>query len=180
MESKSLILKETIFADCELFAKWEAKPDVNEFFTMNDDRDYEKIVTNFINYSQDSTKEMYTIILKPYDKPIGRILLSRIDREEDSIDLSRIYIADEENRGKGYGEEAIRMILEYAFINLHMERVTIDHFSANERAAFLYHKIGFQDEGKMRHAGKKNGKYVDLCLMSMLRAEYYDKIHNDK
>lgn len=180
MESKNLILRKSIFSDCLLFAEWEARPDVNQFFTMNDDRDYEEIVTNFVNYSQDPTKEMYTIILKSEDKPIGRIYISRIDTQEDAMDLTRIYIADEANRNKGYGEEAIRMILEYAFINLHMERVTIDHFSANEPAAFLYRKIGFQDEGKMRHAGKKNGKYIDLCLMSMLRVEYYDKIHNDK
>jgi ribosomal-protein-alanine N-acetyltransferase len=178
MESTNLILRESVFTDCELFARWEKQSDVNEFFTMNDDRNYEEIVTNFVNYTQDPSKEMYTIFLKPDGIPIGRIYISRIDREEDSMDLTRIYIADEENRGKGYGEEAIRMILEYAFINLHMERVTIDHFVKNERAAFLYHKIGFQDEGKMRHAGKKNGKYVDLCLMSMLRAEYYDKIHS--
>lgn len=180
MESKNLMLRESEFADCRLFAEWEARKDVNEFFTMNEDRDYEEIVRDFFNFSADPTKEMYTIVLKPEDKPIGRIYLSRIDKEEDSIDLTRIYIADSENRNKGYGEEAIRMILEYTFINLHMERVTIDHFVANEPAAFLYHKIGFVDEGKMRHAGKKNGKYVDLCLMSMLRAEYYDKIHSDK
>ena len=178
MESKNLILRESVFRDCEYFAKWEAKKDVNEFFTMDEDRDYEEIVTNFVKYSTDPTKELFTIALKPDDKPIGRIYLSRIDKEEDSMDLTRIYIADQENRGKGYGEEAIRTILEYAFINLHMERVTIDHFVNNQPATFLYHKIGFQDEGTMRHAGKKNGKYVDLCLMSMLRAEYYDKIHS--
>ena len=177
IESKHLILRNTVFADCAIFADWESQPSVSEFFTMNSDRDYEEIVRDFILFSEDPTKELFTILLKPEDKPIGRIILSRIDREEDSLDLTRIYIADPENRNKGYGEEAIRMILEYAFINLHMERVTIDHFSRNETARYLCHKIGFRDEGVMRHAGKKNGKYVDLCLLSMLRAEYYDRIH---
>ena len=69
----------------------------------------------------------------------------------------------------------MRCILEYAFINHHMERVTIDYFTRNMPARHLYHKIGFTDEGTMRHAGKKNGKYYDLCLMSMLRSEYYEK-----
>lgn len=58
-----------------------------------------------------------------------------------------------------------------------MERVTIDHFADNETAHYLYRKIGFEDEGKMRHSGKKDGKYYDMELMSMLRVEYYDKIH---
>lgn len=177
MESKNLILRETEFSDCELFAEWESRKDVNEFFTMNDDRDYEEIVRNYILYSMDPTKKLFTITLKPEGKPIGRIYLSRIDEEEDSLDLTRIYIAETGDRNKGYGEEAIRMILEYAFINLHMERITIDHFTKNDAARYLYHKIGFQDEGVMRHAGKKNGKYYDLHLMSMLRSEYYNKIH---
>lgn len=178
MESRNLQLRRTVFDDCTLFAEWEARTDVNEFFTMDDDRDYEEIITEFINYSQDPTRELFTIILKSEDRPIGRIVLTRINREEDSMDLTRIYIADKSLRNQGYGEEAIRMILEYAFINLHMERVTIDHFSANEAARHLYHKIGFRDEGIMRHSGKKNGKYYDLCQMSMLRSEYYDKVHS--
>ena len=40
-------------------------------------------------------------------------------------------------------------------------------------AASLYEKVGFVEEGVMRCAGKKNGKYVDLRLMSMLKEEYY-------
>ena len=171
LETRNLILRESVFDDCVLFAEWEKRADVQEFFTMNEDRDYEEIVRNFINYSQDPTKELFTITIKPSGTPIGRIYLSRIDHEEDSMDITRIYIADTEQRNKGYGEEALRCILEYAFINHHMERVTIDYFTRNMPARHLYHKIGFTDEGTMRHAGKKNGKYYDLCLMSMLRSE---------
>ncbi|MGN0658723.1 MAG: GNAT family N-acetyltransferase [Emergencia sp.] len=177
MESKNLIVRETVFDDCEYFARWEVLPEVTEFFTMDEGRDYEQVVTEFVRYSLDPTKMQFTITLKPEDKPIGKIYLSRINRVEDSLDITRIYIADPDNRGKGYGEEALRLILEYAFINLHMERVTIDHFEKNKTAASLYEKIGFRNEGLMRNAGKKNGKYVNLQLKSMLRAEYYDKIH---
>ena len=80
-------------------------------------------------------------------------------------------------RNHGYGEEALRLILEYAFIQLHMERVTLDHLIKNQHAAHVYEKVGFVDEALMRHGGKKAGKYVDLQLKSMLRAEYYDKVH---
>ncbi len=177
MESKNLILRETTFSDCKLFAEWERRENVKKFFSLDDDHGYEDIVRDFFTHAQDPTKKYFTITLKPGGEVIGRIYLSAVNRKQDSLDITRIYVADTQKRGMGYGEEAIRLILEYAFINLHMERVTIDHFSENEVARHLYHKIGFQDEGKMRHAGKKNGKYYDLQLMSMLRAEYYDKIH---
>lgn len=177
MESKNLIIRETVFDDCKYFAEWEILPEVTEFFTMDEDRDYEQIVTEFVRYNLDPTKLQFTITLKPEDRPIGKIYISRINRAEDSMDITRIYIADPQLRGKGYGEEALRMVLQYAFINLHMERVTIDHFEKNKAAAALYDKIGFKNEGLMRNAGKKNGRYVNLQLKSMLRAEYYDKLH---
>ncbi len=177
MESKNLMIRETVFDDCKYFAEWECLPEVTEFFTMDDGRDYEQIVTEYVRYNLDPTKLQFTITLKPEDKPIGKVYISRINRAEDSMDITRIYIADPQLRGKGYGEEALRTILEYAFINLHMERVTIDHFEKNRAAGALYDKIGFQNEGLMRNAGKKNGKYVNLQLKSMLRAEYYEKLH---
>jgi len=177
MESKSLIIRETVFDDCRYFAEWENLPHVTEFFTMDEDRSYEEVVTEFVRYNLDPSKMQFTITEKPSGTPIGKIYISRIDTHDDSLDITRLYIADLDKRGKGYGEEALRMILEYAFINLHMERVTIDHFEGNKIAAALYEKIGFRNEGLMRHAGKKNGKYVNLQLKSMLRAEYYDKLH---
>lgn len=177
MESKNLIIRETVFDDCRYFAEWETLPEVTEFFTIDEGRSYEEIVTEYVTYSLDQAKLQFTITEKPEGKPIGRIYLSRIDTHDDSLDVTRIYIADPAKRGKGYGEEALRLILEYAFINLHMERVTIDHFEANKIAASLYEKVGFKNEGLMRNAGKKNGKYINLQLKSMLRAEYYDKLH---
>ena len=167
MESKSLIIRETVFDDCQYFAEWETLPEVTEFFTIDEGRSYEEIVTESVKYNLDPTKMQFTITEKPEDKPIGKIYLSRIDTHDDSLDVTR----------KGYGEEALRLILEYAFINLHMERVTIDHFEANKIAASLYEKVGFKNEGLMRNAGKKNGKYINLQLKSMLRAEYYEKLH---
>lgn len=177
MESRNLIIRPTVFDDCAIFAEWENRPSVTEFFTMDEGRTYEEIVTEFVRYNLDPSKLQFTITLKPEDEPIGKIYISRINRHEDSMDITRVYIADTQNRGKGYGEEALRLVLEYAFINLHMERVTIDHFEGNKIAAALYEKIGFKNEGLLRHAGKKNGKYVNLQLKSMLRAEYYDKCH---
>lgn len=181
LTSKRLVLKNSTFSDCENFMKWQSSPDVTKYFTMNDETTYEEVVTDFVLDSNDPTKLLFTIFLKQEDEnlPIGRLILTRINRKDDSLDLTRIYIADKSLRNMGIGEEALRLILEYAFINLHMERITVDHVEGNDRAAHLYHKLGFQDEGVMRHSGKKNGKYIDLYLMSMLRSEYYDKIHDN-
>lgn len=105
MESKNLIIRPTVFDDCALFAEWENQPNVTEFFTIDEGRTYEEIVTEFVRYNLDPSKLQFTITLKPEDKPIGKIYISRINRHEDSMDITRVYIADTENRGKGYREK---------------------------------------------------------------------------
>ncbi len=175
MESVNLIIRESIFSDCIKFAEWEKKGFVQKGFTMSCDRDYEQIVKEFVIRSLEPDKLQYTIVAREEEKPIGRICLSRIDTATDSLDLTRIYIGEESYLRKGLGEEATRLILEHCFIHLHTERVTLDHLPSNNIAASLYKKLGFEYEGVLRNAGKKNGRYVDLHLMSMLRSEYYEK-----
>ena len=48
MESKNLIIRETVFDDCKYFAEWEVLPEVTEFFTIDEGRDYEQVVTLII------------------------------------------------------------------------------------------------------------------------------------
>ena len=180
METKNLMIRESTFDDCKYFAEWECKEEVTEFFTMNDDRDYEEIVTEFIQAQSDPTQLHFTITMKPDMAPIGRIVITNINNHYDSLDITRIYIADPSNRNKGLGEEALKLVIEYSFIQLHRERITLDYFTGNKPAARLYEKLGFVNEGVMRNSGKKNGRYVDLHLMSMLRAEYYDGIGKTK
>lgn len=176
MESLNVTIRPTIFEDCEIFAKWEREPYVTEFFSIDSDRSYEDIVTEYVNRKNDSSKLEFTICSQENDQPIGRIYISNINDEYDSLDITRIYIAEKDNRGKGYGEEALRLMLDYCFMNLHRERVTLDHFEGNKIAAALYEKLGFQYEGTARNACKKDGKYYNLRLMSLLRAEYYAKL----
>ncbi len=73
MESKNLIVRETVFDDCKYFAEWETWPQVTEFFTMDEERSYEQVVTEFVRNNLDPSKLQFTITLKPQDKPIGKI-----------------------------------------------------------------------------------------------------------
>ncbi len=176
MKSKRLYIRESLFEDCALFAKWETDAAVTRFFTIDDDRNYEEIVREFVERAGDDSQRQFTVCLAETGEPMGRIYISNINHHYDSLDITRIYIAEPKNRGKGYGEEALRLVLKWAFEEMKCERVTLDHFSDNVIAASLYEKIGFVREGTMRHGGKKNGLYVDLCLMSVLRDEYFKKI----
>lgn len=94
-----------------------------------------RIIREFSERQRDDTKRQFTICLKETGEAIGRIYVSDINHHYDSLDVTRIYIAGKENRGKGYGEEALLLILRWAFEEMKAERVTLDHFEDNVIAA---------------------------------------------
>ncbi|MGI6752662.1 MAG: GNAT family N-acetyltransferase [Anaerovoracaceae bacterium] len=177
MQSQNLSIRDSEFEDCALFVGWEQKPYIVKAFMISTDRSYEEIVREYISRSIEEDKRQFTIVLRETGRPIGRVYISKIDRENDSVDMTRIYIGEEDCLGKGYGEEAMHLLLNYFFTKLHMERATLNHLPNNEVATKLYQKVGFQNEGILRNAGKINGRYINLHLMSMLRSEYFGKYH---
>lgn len=172
LKSDNLIIQSSKFVDCKEFNRWENKEHVKEFLTIEDTRNYEEIVREFIEYENDETKLQFTIIYRENAKPIGRIYISRLDNNLKSLDITRIYIGEEEYLGKGCGKEAMEILLRYCFEDLKMERVTLDTFEENKRASNLYKSLGFVDEGTLRHGTKKGGKFYNLNLKSMLSEEY--------
>ena len=172
-ENKSLLIRESIFDDYAHFARWEVDPSVTEFLSFDEDRTYEEVVNEAISYKGNESVMDLAVVDKKTTEPIGRVIITRIDRHSDSLDITKLYIGSQEHRGKGIGEEIIRMLLEYCFTFMHMERVSLDYYTGNKRAMTLYEKLGFKHEGIARHATRKDGRYYDLNLMSMLRTEFF-------
>lgn len=176
-ERTKIELRKSVFSDLEYFARWESMPEVTKFFTIDDGRTYEMTVREFYEREEDKNARQFTICAADTGEPVGRIYVSNINSHYDSLDITRIYIAEPSMRGRGLGGEALRLALRWAFEEMGCERVTLDYFTDNFIAASLYEKTGFVKEGVMRCGGKKNGEYVDLCLMSMLRDEYFKNVN---
>lgn len=73
--------------------------------------------------------------------------------------------------GKGYGTQAIRMVLARAFGELQLHRVSLEVYEYNERAIAVYRKCGFVEEGRMRDALRWDGRWYDALLMSVLSTD---------
>ena len=117
LETNRLIIRKSNFLDCKLFEKWESQTYIKQFFTIDDWRDYEEILTEFILITQNPTKIQFTIMLKETNILIGRIYISKLDRHEDSVDITRIYIGEEKYLSKGYGREAMKGLLKFFLKN---------------------------------------------------------------
>ncbi|MFN8385932.1 MAG: GNAT family protein [Anaerolineales bacterium] len=86
-----------------------------------------------------------------------------------------IGFGEREYWGKGYGADAMNLILRYAFTELNLRRVTLNVFEYNPRAIRSYEKVGFRHEGRIRQALNKEGKRWDMLFMGILRGEWMEQ-----
>jgi RimJ/RimL family protein N-acetyltransferase len=83
-----------------------------------------------------------------------------------------ISLGERQDWGKGYGTDAMRVLLRYAFDELNLHRVSLDVFEYNPRAIRSYEKAGFTVEGRCRQYLHREGKRWDLIFMGILREEW--------
>lgn len=86
-----------------------------------------------------------------------------------------IALGDRETWNQGYGTDAMRVILRYAFWELNLHRVSLNTFEYNPRAIRCYEKIGFVFEGRVRKYLKREGRRWDILYMGITRAEWEQK-----
>ncbi|NHJ32585.1 MAG: GNAT family N-acetyltransferase [Asgard group archaeon] len=77
-----------------------------------------------------------------------------------------------ENRGKGYGTDAMRVLLEFGFNYLNLHRIGLNVFETNPQAIRVYEKVGFTKVGVMRHTDFVEGEYVNDVAMDILEDEW--------
>jgi RimJ/RimL family protein N-acetyltransferase len=110
-----------------------------------------------------------------YDKErIGCVSLYKIDTISRKAEFS-IYIVHYMQK-KGYGEEALKLLLHYGFYELNLNQIYSDVFENNPSLEW-YRKFGFKINEPLRQWYYKDGKYIDSYPISIIRSEY-DKLYN--
>ena len=124
-------------------------------------------------WKQRQEKKAFTLAIETIanDKLIGGISLMNINWTNRSAMLG-ISIYDPKNRGKGYGQESMKLCLDFAFRNLNLNRVELETFDFNKRAKDCYVKVGFREVGTKRKARFIDGRYSDVIIMDILRDEW--------
>lgn len=113
----------------------------------------------------------FTLYERATWRPIGTIGLSDIDHRNGKAELG-IMIGEPACRGKGYGSEATRLILDYAFTALGLHNVMLHVFSFNAGAIRAYQKAGFREFGRRRECYLMNGRLWDDVHMECLSTEF--------
>jgi RimJ/RimL family protein N-acetyltransferase len=110
--------------------------------------------------------EIFGVRRRADDGLIGSCQLNRIDAGRQRCSL-QIRIGERDAWGKGYGAEAVRLLVEHAFRGLGLKRVELEVFANNERAIRTYRKVGFREQGVRDAAAVIEGEPVDVIVMAI-------------
>lgn len=83
-----------------------------------------------------------------------------------------IFIGDQSFHGKGYGREAINLLLDFGFNILNLHSISLKVYSYNRRAIKSYKGSGFKEVGRRRESIFFGGKYHDEIIMDILSNEF--------
>ena len=171
---KRVMLREYRQEDLPEIRKWVNEPESTQFLsttfwppqTIVDTQEFlDRMLAG-------SHKGCYFVIAHREDESyIGQLDLFRLDWKLRCGELG-IIIGAETDRGRGYGSEALELMLRYAFLTLGLERVELTVDMGNARAKQCYGKAGFVLEGVKRHAYYREGEFCNVGIMSMLRDEW--------
>ncbi|TVX99904.1 GNAT family N-acetyltransferase [Cohnella terricola] len=131
----------------------------------------EQILAHINNINNDSSRYDFAICLKDDDQMIGELSIFDID-EEDRKAGFRVSMSSIELTGKGYGTEAIKIVLRFVFEELKLNRLQLEVFSHNLRGIRAYEKVGFVKEGVLRESLYYDGTYSDEIIMAIIKRDY--------
>ncbi|HEY7127805.1 MAG TPA: GNAT family protein [Ktedonobacterales bacterium] len=132
---------------------------------------FERLEHQFDDQMEQSDPGEPSFAIEADGQYIGHCLLYDLNRSARTCQLG-IGIGDPAYRGRGYGRDALRLLLDYAFRIQHMHKVALTVDADDQRAIRAYRACGFIEEGRQRQQAWGNGKYLDLLHMGILREEW--------
>ena len=121
----------------------------------------------------DEEKKLYhfTIRAKADDRLMGKATIEWIEWTNGNGFL-RLGIGSVDDRRKGYGAQALKMLLRFAFTELNLYRVSANVQEYNEAAIALLKKFGFVEEVRRRQGIERDGRRWDLLTFGLLEEEW--------
>jgi RimJ/RimL family protein N-acetyltransferase len=137
-------------------------------FSFKDEEDW---VEKCAKEAKNGTSFGYVIVEKKTQKLIGTLGFNKINYINRVGDMG--ITIKKEFQNKGYGPEAIKLLLKWGFESLNLNLIIIGAIANNDRSIHVYgDKLKFKLEAKMRDRFYKKGKYYDYYEFSMSKEEY--------
>ncbi|MCH7810701.1 MAG: GNAT family N-acetyltransferase [Chloroflexi bacterium] len=171
LEGELVLLRPRVDEDLALFARWHGNPDVRHWLHMSETPTQTlELERQRWQVARNDPARISFVIETLDGVPVGNIALIGVDATHRRAELG-IAIGEKGDWGRGYGTDAIRVILRYAFEVLNLRRVELITDIDNERGIRAYEKCGFVREGVLRAKRMRYGEPLDMLIMAVLRED---------
>ena len=109
----------------------------------------------------------FIIYVRETDRPVGSVYMQNIDPVHKNAEYG-IFIGETEALGRGYGTDAAKLAVQYAFEELKLHKLYLRVISDNKRAIQSYQNAGFKLECVMKDEIYVDGKFCDVARMAIL------------
>lgn len=170
--SKNISIRRMEEEDLSLKNKWVNDEEVNETllfdFPLSLSETKEWYKRNYFNRKRWD----FVIVEDKSGKAIGMTGLINITLRHRNAQFF-ITIGEKNAWGNGYSKEVIPLVLEFAFAELGLEKVYLFTLGNNEKARYIYEKLGFKKEAYKKKEYFIHGKFHDLYHHAILKEEYF-------
>ncbi|GAB1476493.1 GNAT family protein [Bacillota bacterium] len=157
--------------DIPFKVRWVNDPDIRKTLSSEYPVSEESARQLLKNYALDSSRREFIVCLNEKDFPIGFGGFTNIDVKNSKAETYMV-VGQKEYWGKGFAGEIRKLLLEYAFEELGLNRVYSYVMDENEKMISLNKKFGFETEGLLRDCVFVKGKFRNLYVMSILKKDY--------
>lgn len=171
LQGKNLRLRPAYVDDVEARLSLGNPAEIIEMFGVNPSDVRLMTRENAAGWVQKLIDNPHAWVIEIDDRLAGEIRLDNLDLRDRRASMA-IGIYDPKLIGKGLGSEAILLVLQYAFADLRLHRISVRVLAHNRRAMRAYQKCGFVVEGREREAAFVNGAWHDDVMLGLLEHEF--------
>lgn len=173
LKGEKVILEPVGDRDTDDIIRWRNQPFVREKFINQElftRESHEKWLKTMVYTGK---VQQFIIFVKHLDRKInsiGTVYLRDIDWNNQKAEFG-IFIGEKKYLGKGFGSDAAKLVLEYAFKELKFHKVSLRVLASNKEAIECYKRAGFMEEGYFKDEVMVENKFCDLVFMAAFQAK---------
>lgn len=168
IEGSEVFLSPVNPQDVEIYTKWLNQPEIvrlvgtQGIISLPSEKDFlEKMAREDHNFA---------IVRQSDERLLGNCSLMDVNQRHRTA-TAGLFLGDPETMSRGYGSQALALLLQYAFDEVNLHNVMLNVYEYNPRAIRAYEKVGFQLIGRRRQCRYDRGEVYDVVKMDILPQE---------